>query len=71
MHGTGSRVKRERGRPRVEDPKMKLDNVRLNMSTLTELELVIESLSVSKSEFVSALIEKELGEYKDLLCLQY
>jgi|GEM_PF-2817037 len=55
------------GRPRTNDPKIKLDSIRLKTSTIIDIEVIAEKLGVSKSLFVQTILESEMEKYKNLL----
>ncbi|DAB40796.1 MAG TPA: hypothetical protein CFH81_00370 [Sulfurovum sp. UBA12169] len=63
--GTG-RCDIRSGRPRSEDPKVKLDNVRLRSSLAVKLDITYDALGVSKTEFVETAIEKALEEHRTI-----
>ena len=58
--------KREVGRPRSDDPKMKLDSIRLKTSTVIDIEVISEKLNMSKSLLVRTVLENEMKKYKEL-----
>lgn len=58
--------KREVGRPRSDDPKMKLDSIRLKTSTIIDIEVISEKLNMSKSLLVRIVLENEIKKYKEL-----
>jgi hypothetical protein len=62
--------KREVGRPRTNDPKIKLDSIRLKTSTIIDIEVIAEQLGVSKSLFVQTILENEMPKYKNLLKME-
>ncbi|PLY08339.1 MAG: hypothetical protein C0625_01770 [Arcobacter sp.] len=56
-----------RGRPKSDDPKIKLDNVRLKTSTLIDIELIADKLDITQSELIRSIIEKEVKILKSEL----
>jgi len=62
-------IKKEVGRPRSSNPKMKFD-LRLKTSTIIDIELVAEELDISKSLFIQTILENEIEKYKNLLKLK-
>lgn len=56
-----------RGRPKSDDPKIKLDNVRLKTSTLIDIELIADKLDITQSELIRSIIEKEVKLLKSEL----
>lgn len=60
----------KRGRPRVDDPKVKFDNVRLKTTTLIDLESISFELDVSISSLVQTILENETRKYKTLLGIE-
>jgi len=66
----GNNMEKRRGRPRSDDPKIKLDNVRLKTSTIIDVEVVAEELGVSPSVFIQTLLENEMPKYKKFLDLE-
>ena len=60
------KLKKEVGRPKSDNPKMKLD-LRLKTSTIIEIEEVAEKLGINKSLFLQTIIENEMNKYKELL----
>ena len=63
-------IKKSRGRPRTDDPKIKLDNVRLKTSTIVDIETISDLMGVSPSLFVQTLLENEMPKYKKLLNIE-
>lgn len=61
--------KKNVGRPKTTDPKIKLDNVRLKTSTILDIQAVAEKLKVSPSSLVQTLLETEMQKYKKILNL--
>jgi stress response protein YsnF len=61
--------KKNVGRPRTNDPKIKIDSVRLKTSTIIDIEVIAEQLGISKSVFVQTILENEMEIYKNLLKL--
>lgn len=61
---------KQRGRPKSDDPKIKLDNVRLKTSTIIDVEIIADMLGVTPSVFVQTLLENEMQKYKKLLNLE-
>ncbi len=61
--------KKSVGRPKSDDPKMKLDSIRLKTSTIIDIEVVAEQLGISKSLFIQTILENEMAKYKNLLKL--
>ncbi len=55
------------GRPKTDDPKIKLDNVRLKTSTLLDIELIAEQLNINKSKLIRTIIETEVEKLKKQL----
>lgn len=55
------------GRPKTDDPKIKLDSIRLKTSTIIDIDLVAEELGMSKSLLVQTILENEMDKYKNLL----
>ena len=64
------RIKKDIGRPKANDPKLKFDSVRLRSSTLLDIELVAHGFDVSKSALVQLILENEMPKYKNLLNLE-
>lgn len=62
-------VKKNVGRPKTDDPKIKLDSIRLKTSTIIDIEVIAEQLDTSKSLFVQTILESEMKKYKNLLKL--
>jgi len=60
--------KKSVGRPKSENPKMKLD-IRLKTSTIIDIEVIAEELGIPKSSFVQTILENEMEKYKNLLKL--
>jgi len=48
-----------RGRPKTNDPKIKVD-LRLNLSTIIKIEQLADKMKIKKSELLRKIIEKEL-----------
>ena len=48
------------GRPRVDDPKMNVPNYSLRQSTLLQIDLLAESLKMTRSELLQIVIENGL-----------
>lgn len=67
--GGNNNEKKNVGRPKSEDPKMKLDSIRLKTSTIIDIEVIAEQLDISKSLFVQTILENEMEKYKNLLKL--
>jgi hypothetical protein len=65
----GSDEKKGVGRPKSNDPKMKLDSIRLKTSTIIDIEVVAEKLGISKNNLVQTILENEMEIYKNLLKL--
>lgn len=61
--------KKNVGRPKTTDPKIKLDNVRFKTSTILDIQAVAEKLKVSPSSLVQTLLETEMQKYKKILNL--
>lgn len=59
-------VKKEVGRPRSNNPKMRMD-LRLKTSTIIEIEEVADKLGINKSLLVQTILENEMEKYKNLL----
>ena len=57
------------GRPKSEDPKMKLDSIRLKTSTIIDIEVLAENLDITKSLLIQTILENEMMKYKNLLKL--
>lgn len=57
--------KKKVGRPKSENPKMKLD-IRIKTSTMIDIEIVSEKLCVTRSALVQMMLEEKLREYKEL-----
>lgn len=64
------KLKQQRGRPKSDDPKIKLDNVRLKTSTIIDVEIIADMLGVTPSVFIQTLLENETPKYKKLLNLE-
>lgn len=62
--------KRDVGRPRTNDPKIKLDSIRLKTSTIIDIEVIAEQLNISKSLFIQTILENEMPKYKNLLKME-
>lgn len=62
--GKQMEMKKKRGRPRSDDPKMKLDNVRLKTSTIVDIEIIAEIFKISPSAFIQILLDNETPKYK-------
>ena len=62
------KIKKEVGRPKSDNPKMKLD-LRLKTSTIIDIEEVADKLKINKSAFLQTIIENEMYKYKELLGL--
>ncbi len=56
-----------RGRPRTNDPKIKLDNVRLKTSTILDIELIAEKLDITSSKLIRTILEAEVKKIKEQL----
>ncbi len=67
MAGGNNKEKRSPGRPKSDDPKIKLDNVRLKTSTILDIEAVANKLGVTPSNLVQTILENEMEKYKNLL----
>ena len=61
--------KKSVGRPKSDDPKMKLDSIRLKTSTIIDIEVISEKLGIKKSLFMQTILENEMEKYKNLLKL--
>ena len=59
--------KRAAGRPRIGDPKMKMDNVRLKTSTILDIELIAEQLNTTPSKLIRTILETEVKKIKEQL----
>ena len=57
----------KRGRPKIDDPKVKFDNVRLKTSTIIDIEVIAENLEVTPSALIQTILENEINKYKTLL----
>ncbi|MBL4730716.1 MAG: hypothetical protein JKY28_05060 [Sulfurimonas sp.] len=64
-----NKEKKSVGRPRTDDPKMKLDSIRLKTSTIINIEVIAEQLTISKSLLVQTILENEMEKYKKILKL--
>lgn len=58
------KAKKGRGRPRSDDPKIKLDNVRLKTSLILEIEVLSEELNMNKSQLIEKLLNERLNNYR-------
>ena len=67
MLGNNTEEKKGVGRPKTDDPKMKLDSIRLKTSTILDIDLVAEELDMTKSLLVQTILENEMEKYKNLL----
>ncbi len=63
MDGDKKRV----GRPRADDPMIKIDNVRCKVSTINNLEQIATKLDIKYSVFIRNALEKIEAEYHHLL----
>ncbi len=59
--------KRAAGRPRIDDPKIKMDNVRLKTSTILDIELIAEELNTTPSKLIRTILETEVKKIKEQL----
>lgn len=59
--------KRAAGRPRIDDPKIKMDNVRLKTSTILDIELIAEELNTTPSKLIRTILETEVKKFKEQL----
>ena len=59
--------KRAAGRPRIDDPKIKMDNVRLKTSTILDIELIAEQLNTTPSKLIRTILETEVKKFKEQL----
>jgi hypothetical protein len=59
--------KKRVGRPKSEDPKIKLDSIRLKTSTIIDLDRIADKLLMSKSLLVQTILENEMTKYKEIL----
>ena len=59
--------KKRVGRPKSEDPKIKLDSIRLKTSTIIDLDRIADKLLMSKSLLVRTILENEMTKYKEIL----
>jgi len=60
------KLKKEVGRPKSDNPKMKFD-LRLKTSTILDIELICEELDINRSLFLQTIIENEMNKYKEIL----
>ena len=60
-------IKKRVGRPKSEDPKIKLDSIRLKTSTIIDLDRIADKLLMSKSLLVQTILENEMTKYKEIL----
>ena len=58
-----------RGRPRVKDRKVKLDNIRLKTSTTLDIVVIAEHLDITQSLFLQTILDNEMPKYKKLFNL--
>lgn len=56
-----------KGRPKTDDPKIKLDNVRLKTSTILDIELIAEQLNTTPSKLIRTILETEVKKFKEQL----
>ena len=56
-----------RGRPRADDPKIKLTNVRLKTSTINDIEVIAEQLDTTPSKLIRTILESEIKKFKEQL----
>ena len=56
-----------RGRPRVDDPKINVPNYVLKQSTIIEIETIAEKLNIKRSELLQQVVENGLNIIKNLL----
>lgn len=56
-----------RGRPKINDLKIKMDNVRLKTSTIIDIELIAEKLNITPSKFIRTILESEVKKFKEQL----
>lgn len=66
---TNKQEKKSVGRPKTNDPKIKLDSIRLKTSTIIDIEVIADELGMSKSLLVQTILENEMEKYKNLLKL--
>ena len=59
--------KRAAGRPRIDDPKIKMNNVRLKTSTILDIELIAEQLNTTPSKLIRTILETEVKKIKEQL----
>ena len=59
--------KRAAGRPRIDDPKIKMNNVRLKTSTIWDIELIAEQLNTTPSKLIRTILETEVKKFKEQL----
>ena len=59
--------KRAAGRPRIDDPKIKMDNVRLKTLTILDIELIAEQLNTTPSKLIRTILETEVKKIKEQL----
>ena len=57
----------KRGRPRADDPKIKLTNVRLKTSTIIDIEVIAEQLDTTPSKLIRTILESEIKKLKEQL----
>ena len=55
-----------RGRPRVDDPKMRTPAYTLKQSTIIEIDVLSEELNKSRSEILQIIIENGINILKNL-----
>lgn len=55
------------GRPKSNDPKIKMDNVRLKTSTILDIELIAEQLNTTPSKLIRTILETEVKKFKEQL----
>jgi hypothetical protein len=67
--GIDNQEKKSVGRPKTNDPKIKLDSIRLKTSTIIDIEVIADELGMSKSLLVQTILENEMEKYKNLLKL--
>jgi len=60
-----NKEKRNVGRPKSDNPKMKFD-LRLKTSTILDIELICDELDMTPSLFVQTVLENEMEKYKKL-----
>lgn len=56
-----------KGRPKTDDPKIKLDNVRVKTSTILDIELIAEKLNITPSKLIRIILESEVKKFKEQL----